>query len=70
MHMADKKTMIRLQGIVKRYYIGKPNELEILHGIDLDVKEGEFISVVGSSAQCFNFLKFMIFCVMANHNLN
>lgn len=47
--MADKKTMIRLQGIVKRYYIGKPNELEILHGIDLDVKEGEFISVVGSS---------------------
>lgn len=41
--------MIRLQGIVKRYYIGKPNELEILHGIDLDVKEGEFISVVGSS---------------------
>ena len=49
MHMADKKTMIRLQGIVKRYYIGKPNELEILHGIDLDVKEGEFISVVGSS---------------------
>ena len=49
MHMADKKTMIRLQGIVKRYYIGKPNELEILHGIDLDVKEGEFVSVVGSS---------------------
>ena len=24
-------------------------ELEILNGIDLDVKEGEFVSIVGSS---------------------
>ena len=29
--------IIDMQGIVKRYYIGKPNELEILHGIDLQV---------------------------------
>ena len=43
------KTMIDLQGIVKRFFIGKPNELEILHGIDLQVKEGEFVSVVGES---------------------
>lgn len=25
--------IIDLQGIVKRFYIGKPNELEILHGM-------------------------------------
>lgn len=47
--MTENKTMIELQGIVKRFYVGMPNELEILHGIDLQVKRGEFISIVGSS---------------------
>ena len=41
--------MIELQGIIKRFYIGHPNELEILHGIDLKVNRGEFVSIVGSS---------------------
>ena len=41
--------LIEMRGIVKRFYIGQPNELEILHGIDLDVHEGEFISIVGAS---------------------
>ncbi len=45
--MSEK--MIDLKGIVKRFYIGMPNELEILHGIDLEVKRGEFVSIVGSS---------------------
>ncbi len=40
---------IEMKGIVKRYYIGKPNELEILHGIDIDVYDGDFVSVVGAS---------------------
>lgn len=44
-----KKTVIDLHGIIKRFYIGEPNELEILHGIDLNVQEGEFVSVVGAS---------------------
>ena len=38
-----------MQGIVKRFYIGKPNELEILHGISLEVNKGEFVSIVGQS---------------------
>lgn len=42
-------TIIRMKGIVKRFYIGEPNELEILHGIDLTVERGEFISIVGAS---------------------
>ena len=42
-------TIINMSGIVKRFFIGQPNELEILHGIDLTVKRGEFISVIGSS---------------------
>ena len=39
--------IIRMRGIYKRFYIGQPNELEILHGIDLDVMPGEFLSIVG-----------------------
>ncbi len=41
--------IIQMQHIVKRYYIGQPNELEILHGIDLTVYKGEFIAIVGES---------------------
>ena len=41
--------IIRMRGIYKRFYIGQPNELEILHGIDLDVMPGEFLSIVGPS---------------------
>lgn len=47
--MDERETIIDLQGIVKRFFIGKPNELEILHGIDLQVKNGEFVSIVGES---------------------
>jgi len=43
------KDILRLRGIIKRFYIGEPNELQILNGIDLDVKEGEFVSIVGAS---------------------
>ncbi len=43
------ESVIRMENIVKRYYVGKPNELEILHGISLSVEEGEFISIVGES---------------------
>ncbi|MGL5259719.1 MAG: ABC transporter ATP-binding protein [Lachnospiraceae bacterium] len=43
------KTIINLEKIIKRFYIGQENELEILHGIDLEVKEGEFLSIVGAS---------------------
>ena len=41
--------IIRLENIVKRFYIGQPNELEILHGISLSVEDGEFVSIVGPS---------------------
>lgn len=47
--MTDDRTIIELKGIVKRFYVGMPNELEILHGIDLKVEQGEFVSIVGSS---------------------
>ena len=45
----EQNTIMDLRHIVKRFYVGQPNELEILHGIDLQVKKGEFVSIVGAS---------------------
>ena len=42
-------TIISLRDIIKRYYIGLPNELQILNGISLDINQGEFVSIVGAS---------------------
>jgi putative ABC transport system ATP-binding protein len=47
--MSESRILIDAKNIVKSFNIGKENELEILHGIDLQVREGEFISIVGSS---------------------
>lgn len=47
--MEARKKIINLQDIVKKFYIGTPNELTVLHGIDLEVYEGEFVAVVGAS---------------------
>ena len=44
---APARTTIRMRDIIKRFYIGTPNELQILNGISLDVREGEFLSIVG-----------------------
>lgn len=41
--------VIHMQDIIKRYYVGKPNELQILNGISLDVFENQFVSIVGES---------------------
>lgn len=56
----EKKKIIEMRNIVKRFYIGQPNELEILHGIDLDVSEGEFLSIVGESGSGKSTLMNMI----------
>ncbi len=41
--------MLELREIVKRYFIGKPNELEVLRKISLIITEGEFVAIVGQS---------------------
>ncbi len=45
----SERTIIDMNHIVKRFFIGQPNELEVLHGLDLHVNEGEFVSIVGAS---------------------
>ncbi len=49
MENTEKNQIINMRGIVKRFYIGTPNELTVLKGIDLDIYEGEFVAVVGAS---------------------
>jgi len=43
------KPVITLKDIVKTYNLGKPNELEILHGITITIYENEFVAIVGES---------------------
>ncbi len=45
----DSEKVITMRGIVKKYFIGRPNELEVLKGIDLDINKGEFVAIVGES---------------------
>ena len=41
--------MIELRDICKRYFIGMPNEIEVLHGVNIAIDEGELVSIVGES---------------------
>lgn len=52
--------VIEMRDIIKRYYIGQPNELQILNGISLDVYKGEFVSIVGASGSGKSTLMNMI----------
>ena len=45
----SQKEMIDIRNIVKKYYIGTPNELQVLRGISLNIYEGEFVAIVGAS---------------------
>lgn len=41
--------VLELQGIKKAYNIGKPNEVQVLQGIDLTIKSGEVVALVAPS---------------------
>ena len=45
----ERRLIIDLKGIKKRFFEGTENEIEVLKGIDLQVYEGELVSIVGAS---------------------
>lgn len=47
-NMAVKNIILSIRNVKKNFQIGKQT-VEVLKNIDLDVKEGEFVSIIGSS---------------------
>ena len=41
--------ILRLENVCKAYNIGQPSETEVLHNIDLRLKRGEFLALMGPS---------------------
>ncbi len=41
--------MIHLENIHKSYNLGTPNALHVLRGINLDIADGDFVSIMGAS---------------------
>ncbi len=46
---APAKALIELDDVRKTYNAGQPNEAEVLHGLTLNVHQGEFVALIGPS---------------------
>ncbi len=60
--MMNNGTLISLSGITKYYHTGKV-EVRALQGIDLEIKRGEFIAVIGPSGSGKSTLMNIIGCL-------
>jgi ABC-type antimicrobial peptide transport system, ATPase component len=47
--MPESREVLRLEDLRKSYNIGQPNEVEVLHGIDLRLDSADFAALVGPS---------------------
>lgn len=47
-HSNDQE-VLRLEGLHKSYNVGKPTEVEVLHGLDLRLQRNDFAALVGAS---------------------
>ena len=54
--------MISLKNITKSFKLGE-NEIEILHGINLEIKKGEFIAIIGQSGSGKSTLMNILGCL-------
>lgn len=46
--MSDDLNVIQVRNVMKNYNLGS-NEVSVLHGIEMDVRSGEFVSIMGQS---------------------
>jgi putative ABC transport system ATP-binding protein len=44
-----ENNIIKMTNITKSFFIGRPNQLDILKNINLTVKKGEFVAIIGAS---------------------
>lgn len=44
-----REEVMRLEGLRKSYNVGKPTEVEVLHGLDLRLQRRDFAALVGAS---------------------
>jgi lipoprotein-releasing system ATP-binding protein len=47
--LSQSTQVVKLRQVCKSFNVGKANEIEILHSIDLELNRGEFCAVVGPS---------------------
>jgi len=47
--MTEAADLIELSGLRRSYNVGRPNEAEVLHGLDLRLASGEFAALIGPS---------------------
>jgi macrolide transport system ATP-binding/permease protein len=62
-HADTPPPLIALRGIRKRYGGGAQPEVEVLHGIDLTIRAGEFVALVGASGSGKSTLMHVLGCL-------
>ncbi len=62
LNVPDGRNVIAISGLKKSYFLGDM-EVPILHGIDLSIKRGEFVAIMGPSGSGKSTLMNMIGCL-------